>query len=444
MLSRRGRSLLCVLLAALLPSAAAASDTHYQEMLLGTRAFGLGGAYAALANDPSGLFYNPGGMVGARRSNIQVSSTFFVVDDLRLDTEAMELSDSRDLESFGLDDLTIVGAIVGGIFGLGERRPDKTWNHALAVALMLPEFENLSQRRELVGAATTRRFERELQEGELWLSVGYSARVAEGVGLGLSAIYMHRYFDRTDRTLLRSTPYPADAPSTGFLEADTLYSVSTGNLVFVGGVHFTLPEGFQLGVAVGSPGIPISHDGSLRYAERSTIGGHKEENYETDSGGVRVPFFVRVGGAWVWTRRMTVTADVTVHGPVDYDLLDAPGAAARAPVPTSITREAVANVNVGVEYLFVEKLSLAVGFYTDLSSAPAIPESPTHDMLPRIDVFGGTMALGYFLEHSLLRIGLGYSRGVGYDVVRTDYGGYERAESRRQSFSIFVGSTFRY
>ena len=42
---------------------------------LGTRAMALGGAFVALSDDPSGLYYNPAGICDTRRLNVSVSAS---------------------------------------------------------------------------------------------------------------------------------------------------------------------------------------------------------------------------------------------------------------------------------------------------------------------------------------------------------------------------------
>ena len=39
-----------------------ADDLHYVNMLVGNRAAGLGGAYTAISDDPTGCYYNPAGI----------------------------------------------------------------------------------------------------------------------------------------------------------------------------------------------------------------------------------------------------------------------------------------------------------------------------------------------------------------------------------------------
>lgn len=54
-----------------------ADDTHYNNILIGERASGLGGAYTAISDDTSGLYYNPAGIVYAGTRNFTASVNAF-------------------------------------------------------------------------------------------------------------------------------------------------------------------------------------------------------------------------------------------------------------------------------------------------------------------------------------------------------------------------------
>ena len=65
------------LLALTLAGPARADDTHYHDYPIGGRAVGLGGAFVALASDPSGLYYNPAGIVDSRHHSVQISTNLY-------------------------------------------------------------------------------------------------------------------------------------------------------------------------------------------------------------------------------------------------------------------------------------------------------------------------------------------------------------------------------
>jgi hypothetical protein len=57
--------------------ARADGDTHYQDLIVGERAAGMGGAFTALANEASGAYYNPAGIVVDDSLLIQLSMSAF-------------------------------------------------------------------------------------------------------------------------------------------------------------------------------------------------------------------------------------------------------------------------------------------------------------------------------------------------------------------------------
>ena len=50
-----------------------ADEFHYNNMLIGERAAGMGGAFTALADDTSGMYYNPAGIVYAEEKSLSAS-----------------------------------------------------------------------------------------------------------------------------------------------------------------------------------------------------------------------------------------------------------------------------------------------------------------------------------------------------------------------------------
>ena len=144
------------------------------------------------------------------------------------------------------------------------------------------------------------------------------------------------------------------------------------------------------------------------------------------------------------------------HLPVAYTLAQVSDAETRARLPFNpdITRHAVVNANIGAEVMIVREVSVAAGAYTNFSSAPTIAANPRTDQPPQVDLFGMTLALGYFGEYTLSRLGVVYSFGQGYDVIpniATDFQSqvqnlrsFSRAAYFQSFFYVFVSSSFRY
>ena len=181
---------------------------------------------------------------------------------------------------------------------------------------------------------------------------------------------------------------------------------------------------------------------------------------------------VRFGANYSMRRRFTISTDVSIHLPVCYDLIkvkneqsgcdssDIIAADSLFPFVKTIERKTVVNVNLGMEWLVIPEVSVAWGFYTDFSSAPKIRDDNDWAQVrqsPNVDLFGMSVALGYFGEHSLSRVGLMYSFGQGEDVVENDQVSaivasqldssayqFEKVKYFQSFMYFFISSTFRY
>src|SRR3990172_7727877 len=54
-------------------SVSVADDLHYNNILIGDRVSGMGGAYTGVSDDPAGLYYNPAGIVYSTGRSLSAS-----------------------------------------------------------------------------------------------------------------------------------------------------------------------------------------------------------------------------------------------------------------------------------------------------------------------------------------------------------------------------------
>ena len=71
------KTLILAITGLLLPQSVLADQYHYKDILVGDRSAGLAGAYTAIADDASGLYYNPAGVVYASKPKISGSVNAF-------------------------------------------------------------------------------------------------------------------------------------------------------------------------------------------------------------------------------------------------------------------------------------------------------------------------------------------------------------------------------
>ncbi len=453
----------CYLIFCLQPNAFA-DDTHYQDFLVGTRAVGVGGAFAGLSNDASGLWINPGGLSFTKWSDVNIATSFYGFDYQKLDTGSNEITQEKDPLSINFfDDIRVVPVTFGGVLGIAGQKKDLTYTHSLAFLIAFPSYSDMEQELDRFSSDpakaldVTSFYRHQIRDWTAVAGIGYCWRVKEWLGLGIGLFYIHRYLHREDLTNHRFIRLNSSIPE--FFWTQTRLRHTSGTILFNLGARFDLNEEWSLGVSFRPPAIPVrartSYEifagGAQLDDNGQLISVAEHDRYEMEDKYTLLPFHLRLGFAWEPPQMFCLTFDVSVSTPISYDIFDGNiDLKVPLPMPYHITRNAVVNVNTGFEYLIIKQLSVAIGAFTNLTSAPPIPPQPRSEMLPYIQQFGGTVALGYFGEHSLIRLGFSGSYGTGSDVVRDDEGSedsvphYKRITVNRFMLHVYVATTFRY
>ena len=442
--------------ALLFPAALRADDTHYQDFVMGGRAVGLGGAFTSLADDPSGLYYNPAGIADSYRSNLQVSTSLYGFERGSLEDRPILAVPGVGSLSVNFTDLVVVPASAGFLTSFGRKGEDGMPMQAYGVSVLIPSYRSSS-----ASTADARRsYSQRVTDGELWSGVGYGIKPFPSLRFGLSAYYVLRTLSEREQATLQTTL--AD----GQMRFQTLIndvSMVAGSVVIIAGAKFSLSPRWTVGASVQMPSFQV-HGSTLlhsvsTYADPSGPPGQQTNFQNVDlsvPADARYAAGMRLGINHSVPHRYTFAFDLSGHLPVEYSLAQVSDSEARARLPFNpdITRHGVVNANVGAEVMVIREVSVAAGAYTNFSSAPTIEANPRTDQPPQVNLFGMTLALGYFGDYTLSRLGVVYSFGQGYDVipnVGTDFQSqvqnlrnFSRARYFQSFFYIFVSSSFRY
>ncbi len=482
--------LLVLMLPLLYAQQALADDTHYQDFLVGGRAMGLGGAFTSISNDPSGVFYNPAGIVDVHDESYQVSTSLYGFERGGLDSKTLLLPvpGAEDL-NIRFTELIIIPVSAGYVRTFGERLEDGSARHAYALNVMVPSFRNFSintpvgedENRNGIITQQPTSYTRRVSDRELWSGLAYGYRATPRLSFGISGFYVLRSSSDIEKV---STSGVIDSLVDGkddlhvFRTASNEISFVNGNLVFSAGLKWKPNKNLLLGVRLQAPSLRLHGQSTLRFTSGTSVPSCASVGRADDvscaavlpevsestfinraiDGGSQTNYApaLRAGASWSEPLRYTVSADVAYYAPTSYELIRSSKLdselRSRLPFTSKINRRSVLNVNLGAEYLIVPDVSVSAGFFTDFSSAAVISETPTVDAPPRVNLYGTTVALGYFGTHSLSRIGLLYSFGTGNDVIpSSDIGRlletkqkFRKVRYFQSFFYIFVSSTFRY
>lgn len=432
--------------------AARADDSRYQDYPVGSRATALGGAFVALSDDPSGLFYNPAGICDARKVNVSVSASLYGIERQGRDSVGIDRS---TFSLATLNSLNVIPGEAGLTKGMGALDARGT-PFAFGFDVTVPSFRSYGSDQTSPEEVHTRVLDRTFD-----VAAGAAYRLDEKLSLGLALHYVLRLFDSAeDALVLGGDP---KQPSVGVYHATA--SFQNGNLVALAGAKYRLDEHLLLGAALGLPGLKVHSAGTVRVQDEvanpnAPAGSRTTANVlNTSDVGSRtpVPLLLRAGVARVEPHRWTLSGQLTLHGATQYDRFTVPAnVESRLRLQNNVERAFVFDLNAGGEYLLDPEVSIALGLFTDRTGAPELGVNPNGSLtaasshLPHVALYGGTATLGLIGAHAISRVGISFSYGTGDDAVPNDPTGtqdptgYRIASVHQLFLYIFLASTFRY
>lgn len=438
-----------------------ADDTHYHDYPLGGRAVGLGGAFVALASDPSGLYYNPAGIVDSRHHSVQIGTNLYGLEVS--DTFVQAFGVVGDLESV-FADLNIIPSSTAytGVLDADENgRPVTSY----ALGSFIPSYRSLnvdSASAATDGPCRQLSYQRSVLDRTFLFGGATAHRLDDTWQFGTSIFLAYRSLrDREEVSCFGDST----EPGAGFSAASTNLNLANAAILMSFGLKGNLGHGLYLGGTVTSPSIRAWDSGSIRVRRGAADPSTGDSQFflrELDglSANTKYGTSIRVGLAYVLPETATFAFDVDFRAPTKYALVELPPTETQVAdaitLTTEVERKAVVNLNLGAEYLFTEGFSMSGGLFTNFSSAPSIPGEVgqifDRDRLPDIDSFGGSLVAGFFGEYTLTRVGITMSYGEGADVVPRSQGlnvlgqstDFVKVDYNQLFLYFFVSSTFRY
>ncbi len=442
-------------------SAARADDNHYQNYLIGERAVGYGGAFTAIANDSSAVFYNPAGLTQLDKSSVSLAAAVygFASESLSLDlTSANARLLSSDATTFISYPTTAVW-----IQRLREGDNDGRGRMTAAFSLITPfsrvgrsltRYETAAQDIGNDQDLTERGFEVQLAEDDtLWIGLSYAWRPLPWLHVGATAFFtmrsgLYQFYDLAGQTVRDS------AGNTTLVEGRSLRIAAElkhyGLVGLLGVLAEPLP-GLRLGLTFRSPQASLGSklDVNVIQAARETIDAQLTVDEASVGGDFndRKPWRLSLGVAYTRRQRVGVSVDFSLYGPTSsYNVMELDSGAALFPLDQRL----IWQLNVGGEYYILPSLSVRAGFFTNLSSFEGPDRCVANDDVCRerlqnpfgdpIDRFGFASSVGYEVDRATITLAASYnvgstSRGFDADIM---------ARAKRSLLFLVLGSTFRF
>ena len=443
------KALAILLLFAALP--ARADDSRYQDFPVGSRATALGGAFVALSDDPSGLYY-PAGICDARKLNVNVSASLYGFE--RQSRGAITIG-SGTFSLASLNELNVIPGEAGLLKGIGDL-DERGTPFAYGFDVTVPQFRSYG-----ADATTPFQVQTRVMDRTFNVAAGMGMRLDDKLNVGLAVHYVLRLYETAEDAL--SLTGAKTEPTVGVYHASA--SFENANLVALLGAKYHHSPEVVLGAALGLPGIPLHSAGTVRVqdvvSDPTAPAGSRSQATVINTSNVNsrtfVPTLLRLGASWIKPHRWTLSGQITGHLGTSYDRFSVdPSIAARLRVQDHIERTTVVDLNAGGEYLINPEYSIAGGLFTSRSGAPEFQLNPDGTLAagssrqPRVSLYGGSATLGLIGQHSISRLGISVAYGQGGDAVANDPTGiidptgFRPADVKQLFVYFFLASTFRY
>lgn len=408
-----------VLLAA---SVSYADDYHYNNILVGDRASGMGGAYAAVADDPSGMFHNPAGMVYSTGNNLSASANAFHSSYKKYNGVLGGSGWKREASTLLPNFFGVLQKVGKLRLGISYVVPDSIVEDQDEVFLNIPTNLDLDGNGTFETPATITEYVINFNNDDNIYLIGPSAaiEITDGLSVGLTVYAHYRHIQWILNQYITL--------DTGHFEwLNSYFENDEFGIRPIFGVMWSPVDKASLGLTISKTAILSSSTTQQTTAKFYNALDPVPQRVVSDVNAKRdYPTVVKLGGAYFVSRAFMVTSDITYHS-AEKDVFG--------------ERESILNFSVGTEYYLNEKYALRAGLYSNFSSAPEVEQGKINQV-EHIDLYGVSLSLSYFGKGSSLSLGGTYSTGSGDAQIIINSPNIQDVDMN--TWTIFLSSSYSY
>ena len=448
----------CLILAgALAFSAPALADQyHYNEMLVGDRAAGMGGAYVAVADDPTGLYYNPAGIVYSGKSSLSASMNAINISR----TEYKNVLNGKDW-------IRTSSALIPNFFGVSQPLGPGTvgFSYAVTDAVLEDQDQSFANVRD-PGDEFTINFNN--QDTSYNLGPSYALALTPRLSLGLTLygfirqrqmIFNQMFQGLSDPVYVldsdgKRIPDP-DNPGKYLVETDpdsgeplTQASEQWENQYLqteeygirpLLGLMWSPVDKLSLGLAVSkiqllyaSSSQQVScystdYDGMLLDENDNPLGvcRPREISKSTVTSSVKrnFPWAANLGAAYFASDRLLLSGAAWIYQGMNGQ------------------SNPVVNYALGLEYYLTGRFALRLGAYSNQANTPP-PRSGGINQAEHVNLRGASFSLTHFTRSSSITLGMAAARGRGQGQVISNSTSIQDIEVL--NFAAFLSAGYSY
>ena len=366
-------------------TSANADQYHYNNILIGDRASGMGGAYTAVSDDPSGLYYNPSGIAFMSGASISGSMNAFHITKTEYKNVLGGDSWTRKSSTLTPNFFGAVQPFAGGMIGFSWAVPD------VILEDQDQEFSNFTTN----GGVLIKQYNINFNNQDTTYNIGPTFAYKLGQNLSLGAT-LYGYYRRQERILNQQVYFDkiGNRWTNQYFES-TEYGINP-----VIGIMWSPRNKLSLGINLRKPYVLSSQtrlQNTVQDINDTTLG---LPNIVEQTDKRKLPYELDFGTAYFANEKLLISADIHYFQKLDERL-------------------AVLNWAVGTEYYISSNWALRLGTYSNYANTPSIVQGQNNQQ-EHIDLIGASTSLSHFTRNSSISLGFSWSGGNGKAQVIDD------------------------
>jgi len=348
-------------------NAVTADEFHYNNLLIGDRASGMGGAYTAISDDPSGLYYNPAGIVYSTGRNLSASVNAYYSHSKKYDGVIAGHGWERTSSSLLPNFFGVTQPLGKFQFGFSYAVPD---------SIREDQDQTFGNVPTTLGPSATYviNFNNDDNTYLFGPSLAYEVNPKLSVGMTL---YLH---NRSAQTTLNQELFLSD----GTTEWKNIYieKVERGMRPILG-VMWTPVDKITIGVSLARTFLYGASQNSQYTSKDSTSTPPNDVQRATAGTGYKrqYPYELRMGAAYFASSSLLLSVDGVYYTKVTDANFG--------------NRVSVFNAAAGTEYYLNRNWALRGGVFSNMANTPEInPSRSGQD--ERVDMYGASMSVSNF------------------------------------------------
>lgn len=417
-------SLIILLLAA---GAASADQYHYTNALIGDRASGMGTAYTAIADDATGLYYNPAGIVYASGKNISasVNAYYGFVKSYK------GVIGGRDWDRKS-------SALLPNYFGVVQ----PMGNFKIGFSYAVPDTIREDQDQVFTQPNTTvDRYVIDFNNEDNTYNFGPSIAMELRDDLAIGAtLYFHQ---RRNQMVMNQMLNMNDGTNQWTLQ---YFETNEKGLKPILGVMWSPIKKLSLGATLSKTILYDAVSTGQTFCSNSSAGGCDNDPTTVDSfyptlayavPGMtnekkKYPTVMTFGAAYFASDELLVSADIKYYSKVTDAYWG--------------NKEAVMNLSVGAEYFVNSGTAVRAGLFTDMANTPDVV-SGGFGQAEHVDLYGISTSISSFTKNTSVSLGGSYFMGDGKAQIagKDPVTGIQPVQNvEATGWTLFLSSSYSY